>query len=714
MAGKKITQLNSGSLSNLPLSGVTAVVYSGLTLQHTLSDLRLKLVDSGSHNFTGSQLINGDLTITGSVNISGSAEFDLTIEGRQLITGPTTGQTPQLLISSSDSNTLVTKDNFVQTIPGAWNVGIRANTGFEHGKISNGDYIGVLVDNASYGNTGWAGPGISGNDPTDSYPVLIGFQSKSNWTDGRITLLKNTDISGSLNVTNSGSFNIAYFQGNNEYYGQVNIKNTNSGSNSSTDLVLTANNGTETNHYVDLGINSSTYGGGLVGGENDAYLLNVGKDLYIGTIGGSEHPAKLFLFAENNWENPQVTVHTGSQITFNTPSFTEGYMYEFSGSVKLQDELKVDGSVTASYFIGDGSQLTNLPVQSTDVSMFLSSSTFTSASASFDSRIIAATNEQDLSYFATTGSNVFSGNQTISGSLVVSEIVSTTAPAVGDIASASETGINYLTGELTKWAIFSEDAFTIGVWTDVQPGWTVTDNNGFTDIIAGRGSFGAASFQTTVNNWPSPASGKTYVFTAPDYQPESANPLEVTVGDNDWVFGVNGGLTFPDETIQTTAYIPAILVTTESFNSFSSSINTTTSSLNTFSASVNGKTGSFATTGSNVFSGNQIVTGSFDVTSFLNIGTGNGDEGGEMMLVKPITNTNISGSGVIIDAYRDRIRIFEQGGATRGAFLDITKQSNAVSSQIVTSPNLFSIQTITSASYASLTPVSGTLYIIID
>jgi hypothetical protein len=171
-----------------------------------------------------------------------------------------------------------------------------------------------------------------------------------------------------------------------------------------------------------------------------------------------------------------------------------------------------------------------------------------------------------------------------------------------------------------------------------------------------------------------------------------------------WVFGLDGTLTAP---AGANIMRVANLITTSSFNTF-------TSSVNSFTASVNGKTGSFATTGSNVFSGNQIVTGSFDVTSFLNIGTGNGDEGGEMMLVKPITNTNISGSGVIIDAYRDRIRIFEQGGATRGAFLDITKQSNAVSSQIVTSPNLFSIQTITSASYASLTPVSGTLYIIID
>jgi hypothetical protein len=108
------------------------------------------------------------------------------------------------------------------------------------------------------------------------------------------------------------------------------------------------------------------------------------------------------------------------------------------------------------------------------------------------------------------------------------------------------------------------------------------------------------------------------------------------------------------------------------------------------------------------------ITGSLNVNGIAVIGGSIGEEGGEMMFVKPITNTNISGSGIIIDSYRDSIRIFEQGGDTRGAFLDITKQSNTVGSQIVTSPNLFSIQTITSASYAALTPVSGTLYIIID
>jgi hypothetical protein len=136
----------------------------------------------------------------------------------------------------------------------------------------------------------------------------------------------------------------------------------------------------------------------------------------------------------------------------------------------------------------------------------------------------------------------------------ISELVSVTVPTIGSTASAGEAGITYLSGGLSKWAIFTEGAFTVGEWLDVQPGWTVTDNNGFTDIIAGRGSFGAASFSTTVNDWPSPASGKTYVFTSPGgYQQGYTNPIEITVGSNNWAFGNDGSLTFPDGTTQTTA-----------------------------------------------------------------------------------------------------------------------------------------------------------------
>ena len=215
----------------------------------------------------------------------------------------------------------------------------------------------VLVDSGSHSITGSItasyfvgdGSGLT-NIPFSNYYATTGsnnFKGLQN-ISGSVIIgtgslhLDNPEI---LHVQNSGSFNITHFEANNEYYAQVNIKNTNSGNNSSVDLVLTADNGTENNHYIDLGINSSTYTGGLVGLENDAYLLNVGKDLYIGTVGGGQHPAQLKLFAQNSWENPQITISGSKQISFNTGSVSSGYMYEFSGSAKMQNDMSIDGSL---------------------------------------------------------------------------------------------------------------------------------------------------------------------------------------------------------------------------------------------------------------------------------------------------------------------------------------------------------------------------------
>ena len=292
MAGKKISQLSSGSLLNLPLSGLTAVVHSGITYQHSLSSLRQVLVDSGSHVFTGSQVINGNLTISGSLTAQ------------------------QYIISSSITN--ITLQN------------VSGSSVFGNDLSDNHRFTGSILVNGNVNATSIAAKEllfVSGF-------AVIGEQTHHTGSDPE-----------ALHVGNSGSYNIAHFKGDNEYYSQINIKNTNSGSNSSVDLVLTADNGTETNHYVNLGINSSTYTGGLVGLSNDSYLLNVGKDLYVGTVGGINHPANLKLFAQNSWEEPQITISGSRQISFNTGSVSSGYTYEFSGSVKLNNNLKTSGSV---------------------------------------------------------------------------------------------------------------------------------------------------------------------------------------------------------------------------------------------------------------------------------------------------------------------------------------------------------------------------------
>lgn len=63
------------------------------------------------------------------------------------------------------------------------------------------DELGFTNNGSEYGVSGWNGPSIYGNDPSDLYPALIGFQNKTDWTAGTITVLKPLDVSGSVSIT---------------------------------------------------------------------------------------------------------------------------------------------------------------------------------------------------------------------------------------------------------------------------------------------------------------------------------------------------------------------------------------------------------------------------------------------------------------------------------------------------------------------------------
>ncbi len=63
-----------------------------------------------------------------------------------------------------------------------------------------------------------------------------------------------------------------------------------------------------------------------------------------------------------------------------------------------------------------------------------------------------------------------------------------------------------------------------------------------------------------------------------------------------------------------------------------------------------------------------------------------GDEGGEILLSKPVNTspfTPISGTGVTIDVWQNRLRFFEQGGSARGFYIDITSGGAGVSTNLV-------------------------------
>jgi hypothetical protein len=87
-----------------------------------------------------------------------------------------------------------------------------------------------------------------------------------------------------------------------------------------------------------------------------------------------------------------------------------------------------------------------------------------------------------------------------------------------------------------------------------------------------------------------------------------------------------------------------------------------------------------------------------------------GDEGGEILLNKPVTNTSIAGTGVTIDIYQNKLRFFEQGGTARGAYIDITAASAGVGTNLIATSGGGTVTSVgTSGNVNGITLTGGTI-----
>jgi hypothetical protein len=131
---------------------------------------------------------------------------------------------------------------------------------------------------------------------------------------------------------NATSINVIGGKGNLNNYLQLNIQNQNSGNTASSDLVATADNGSETTNYVDLGINSSGYStGGVLGGHNLAYLYSQAKDF---AIGNSASTFNLIFFTTNGTgSNEAMRIDQNGNVGINNSSPAANL--DVNGTVKI-------------------------------------------------------------------------------------------------------------------------------------------------------------------------------------------------------------------------------------------------------------------------------------------------------------------------------------------------------------------------------------------
>lgn len=134
------------------------------------------------------------------------------------------------------------------------------------------------------GNTGVTAAGAKGDIQLKATGANLEVESASGFG------LNYSTANHSLTIGPAGtnlSNNPCSINGNIDGFIQSNVQNIAAGASASSDIVATANNGTDNVNYIDVGINSSTYADvAYTGGPDDSYILNLGGDLVL-SVGSS-------------------------------------------------------------------------------------------------------------------------------------------------------------------------------------------------------------------------------------------------------------------------------------------------------------------------------------------------------------------------------------------------------------------------------------------
>jgi hypothetical protein len=151
-------------------------------------------------------------------------------------------------------------------------------------------------------------------------------------------------------VTNS--YNLMTGKGSIDNYLQINVQNRSSGTAASSDLVATADNGSETVNYIDMGVNSSLYNYAqipVLNGPNNTYVFGAGNDFILGNVGNNK---PLIFFT-----NPTNLLTTAAERLRITGSGNIGI-----GNSTPNSTLSLTGSLGMTFYSGTG----NYTVKVTD------------------------------------------------------------------------------------------------------------------------------------------------------------------------------------------------------------------------------------------------------------------------------------------------------------------------------------------------------------
>jgi len=307
---------------------------------------------------------------------------------------------------------------------------------------------------------------------------------------------------------------IGQFSGSDPNYTQLNIQNFNS--NGASDLILTADTGTNSNSYIDLGINNSKWNSSVYGQTSqypyDGYLIVQGPGTSIQgnlVIGTAVANTSLVFAVGGQFQNNIVARVTSSGISLNTAMslvFGDGTSQISAGSsvantIYLQTLNNNQNTSVASVntYANSAYNKANTALQNTANILISGNVTFAGANTYFNSNIVT------YGTMTTTGNVVTTGNLTATGPTVFTGNVTINGSSVNygntvNYGNLTTTGNVVTVGNLTATGPITFNGNFVNNGTTINNGQTTLNGNTTTtgNFIMTNSTFAANSYAIAI------------------------------------------------------------------------------------------------------------------------------------------------------------------------------------------------------------------------
>jgi filamentous hemagglutinin len=409
--------------------------------------------------------------------------------------------------------------------------------------ISANSFLAATTINATGNITG-------GNINSNGLANIAGTVATGNLTvTGFANISGNLSAIGNVRVGQDLSFSAAYanlqYAGSANNYVQLVAQNKDNGSAASTDFVATADNGTDNDTYIDMGINSSGYNqpAFALQGVNDGYLYVAGNT----TTGGGN-------LVLSTLENNDIIFSTGGANTGDEIGrFQHGNGFAVSGPVYAT------GNVTAPYFIGNliGNISGNLAVQGPNRGVVFNDDSIANSVTAFQfdksSNLVTLTGNIDvqgmtLSGNLTANGNI-SGNYFLGNGYYLTGIITSVAninngtsnvrieTANGNIQANVNGTANVIT--ITDQGLILGNNVTANIKTESAPLWITPADGQYVSINSNN--YAQLYWTSNIANL-NPAGNDDYAWLYVNYTGVNIETNTQAGNQHSWIFRANGAI----------------------------------------------------------------------------------------------------------------------------------------------------------------------------